>query len=278
MDWTVTGLLAGVTVLAGGVAYESIVLVRSGPDRANAYQFSAVLIPARERAPIADTNTTTSYSVPGNSSALLSAPRLEPPAIGRRDQVGLEPTASKLPLADPGNYAGRPKALTITNESATASLNSGPPVGRNEVKAPPPPQIGADSWRVVTTSKASYFNLGGHVNKDGVVDSLASSYLRDALKKHRNYPTLPAPIKAYIDAPNINLTKIAGYRTLLGIDDKKMEEEQGVKFIKIASRGLDIDNASQSDVPDINVAPFDLDPLDQMNVELRRDLALGLVP
>jgi hypothetical protein len=201
--------------------------------------------------------------------------------MNSRDQVSLQPPANRLnnyPLpTDSGDHASRPKA--ITDGAATASLNNGLPVGRNEAKSPPPPQINADSWRVVTTSKASFFNLGGHVDKDGVVDSLASSYLRDALQKHRNYPTLPTPIKSYIAAPRINLTKIAGYRNLLGVDDRKMEEEQGVKFIKIASsRGVDMNDAHLSDVPDIDVPPIDLSPLEQMSSDLRRNPALGLVP
>jgi hypothetical protein len=129
-----------------------------------------------------------------------------------------------------------------------------------------------ETWRVETTAKASYFNLGGHVDKDGVVDSLASSYMRDALKKQKNYPKLPPQIKAYIDAPNINLAKIAGYRALLGIEDRKMEEEQGVKFVRVANRGIDLTASSHAapgdDAGDVaagtDVPPLDLGPLDHM--------------
>jgi hypothetical protein len=151
-------------------------------------------------------------------------------------------------------------------------LNDRPPradyasLPRPETKPALPP-MAAELWRVETTAKANYFNLGGHVDKDGVVDSLASSYLRDALKKHRNFPKLPPQIKAYIDAPNINLAKIAGYRAMLGVDDRNMEEEQGVKFVRVGSRGLDLtvpgtdtdEPAAGKDVP-----PLDLNPLEQM--------------
>jgi hypothetical protein len=51
-----------------------------------------------------------------------------------------------------------------------------------EVDAPLQPR--AEVWRVVPTANASYFNLGGHIDKNGIVDSLASGYLRDALKSH----------------------------------------------------------------------------------------------
>jgi hypothetical protein len=141
------------------------------------------------------------------------------------------------------------------------------------VKPPPQPQISSDTWRVQTTAKASYFNLGGHIDKNGVVDSLASSYLRDALKKQKNYAKLPAQIRAYIDAPNVNLAKIAGYRALLGVNDKQMEEEQGVKFIMIASsRGLEITSPGAADV---DAPPIDLSSLE---FDLRRSLMPGSVP
>jgi hypothetical protein len=135
------------------------------------------------------------------------------------------------------------------------------------------PQASSDVWEVRTTAKASYFNLGGHVDKNGVVDSLASSYLRDTLKKHQNYPKLPPHIQAYINEPNINLAKIAPYRARLGIDDKEMEEKQGVQFIRIvASRG--IENTSPI-ADDFDASPIDLSPLERMAFDLRHG---GAVP
>jgi len=91
-----------------------------------------------------------------------------------------------------------------------------------------------DQWRVVVTAKASYFNLGGHVDSSGIVDSLASSHLRDALKSHRNFAQLPPEIRTHILTQNINLTKVAPYRGLLGMNDKTLEEEQAVRFERIA--------------------------------------------
>jgi hypothetical protein len=52
--------------------------------------------------------------------------------------------------------------------------------------------------RVLVTSKASYFNLGGHVDSAGIVDSIASSRLRDALKEHKNFARLPPDIRTHI--------------------------------------------------------------------------------
>ena len=38
-------------------------------------------------------------------------------------------------------------------------------------------------------------------------------------------------MKAHINnSPNINLVKLAPYRKLLGVNDRWLEEEQGVKF------------------------------------------------
>jgi hypothetical protein len=126
--------------------------------------------------------------------------------------------------------------------------------------------------------------LGGHVDKNGIVDSLASSYLGDALKKHKNYPKLPPQIQAYINAPNINLTKIAGYRAMLGIDDKEMEEKQGVKFVRIASsRGIEIIEITDLELADSSAADFDASPIDlglleSMDFDLRRRMMQGFVP
>jgi hypothetical protein len=139
------------------------------------------------------------------------------------------------------------------------------------VKPPPPqlkPQISSDLWEVRTTAKASYFNLGGHVDKNGLVDSLASGYLRDALKKHQNYAKLPPHIQAYINEPNVNLAKIAGYRVMLGIDDKEMEEKQAVRFIRIAAASRGIENISPS-TADFDASPIDLSSLEKMASDLR---------
>jgi hypothetical protein len=86
---------------------------------------------------------------------------------------------------------------------------------------------------VVPTANASYFNLGGHIDKNGIVDDLANSHLRDALKAHSKFPLLPPDIKTHILTQNINLPKIAPYRNLLGMDDRILEQEQAVKFIRV---------------------------------------------
>ncbi len=259
MDWTLTGALGGVAILAITVGYEFSVIARSNPEPAKKYQATAVLIPARER-PVVNANSdapSAGYALQSNASAVEYAPAPQADAPRVSNAAGPQ-YPSRVEIPPP---VGRPMD------------HSPPPVysisAYNEVKAPPrpKPQISSDFWEVHTTAKASYFNLGGHVDKNGVVDSLASSYLRDALKKHKNYAKLPPQIQVYIDGPNVNLAKIAGYRALLGMDDKEMEEKQGVKFIRIASsRGIEITSPS---AVDFDASPIDLSSLERMDFDLR---------
>jgi hypothetical protein len=259
VDWTLTGALGGVAILAVAVGYEFSTIPLNGPEPANKHQAAPILIPARERAAVE--------------------------ASSRAPEVGYNLHSSSPTVG----YAPAPQANTPRLSNATESPQISPPVEvssrAKDHSAPPPvysssahnevkpslehakPKISSDLWEVHTTAKASYFNLGGHVDKNGVVDSLASGYLRDALKKHQNYAKLPARIQAYINEPNINLAKIAEYRALLGIDDKEMEEKQGLQFIRIAaSRGIEDTSASTID---FDASPIDLSSLDRMALDLR---------
>jgi len=258
MDWTLIGALGGVAIFAVAAGYEFSMIARYSPEPAKKHQAAPILIPARER-PVVEASS----NPPASGYALQSSP----PAVG----YAPAPQANARRLSD---ATESPQNSSRAEVSSRAKDHSLPPVysssAHNEVKPPPPqpkPQISADLWEVHTTAKASYFNLGGHVDKNGVVDSLASSYLRDALKKHQNYAKLPSRIQAYINEPNINLAKIAAYRAQLGIDDKEMEEKQGVQFIRIAaSRG--IENASLG-ITDFDASPIDLTPLERMALDLR---------
>ena len=247
MDWTLTGAVAGVAIVATAVGYEFYVFTRSDPEPAKEYHATAVLIPASKRPVL---TTPAIANVPGLE---INATQVSPTAGSRQS-----PSRTEAPLSDGSRPPDQPPPANYGNSA------------HNKVK--PQPKVNSDSWMVRTTAKASYFNLGGHVDKNGVVDSLASSYLRDALKKHKNYAKLPAQIQVYIDAPKVNLAKIAGYRALLGVSDKEMEEEQGVRFVLIAnSRGIEINPT----VADVDIPPIDLS---SMEFDLRRRMQLGLVP
>jgi hypothetical protein len=262
MDWTLTGALGGVAILVVAVGYELSVISRYDPEPVKKHQAAPTLIAAREPAVV---------EASSNAPAVGYALQSRAPTVG----YAPAPQANAPRLSDtaesPQNSSDSPQNLSRVEVSSRAKDHPLPPVystAHNQMKLSPPQsksQTGSDLWEVHTTARASYFNLGGHV-KNSVVDSLASSYLRDALKKHQNYAKLPSNIQAYINEPNINLAKIAGYRALLGIDDKEMEEKQGVQFIKIASRG--IENTSPG-ITDFDASPIDLSSLERMAFDLR---------
>jgi hypothetical protein len=251
MDWSLTGALGGVAILAVAVGYGFSMIPGYGPEPANKHQAAPILIPARERA-----------VVDASSNA---------PAVSSPPAYDLAPQANAPRLSDTPESPQYPSHVEVNSR---AKDNSPPPgyssSAHNEVKPqtrPLKPQSSSDLWEVHTTANASYFNLGGHVDKNGVVDSLASSYLRDALKKHQNYAKLPSRIQGYINESNINLVKIAAYRGLLGIDDREMEEKQGLQFVRIvANRGIEDVSPSTTD---FDASPIDLSSLDRMAFDLR---------
>jgi hypothetical protein len=177
---------------------------------------SAAPAPAHER-PL--TGDPMAASATTDATAAARPPRRPP----------VEPVVARPVLAPP------PKKLAMAYAPAMGHPVTPKPQVHPQLQVEPPDlRIGAEQWKVTTTSNASYFNLGGHVDKAGVVDSMASSHLREAFRSHKNFEKLPNHIKVHINTQNIDLSKIAPYRTLLGIDDKKLEQEQGVKFERIA--------------------------------------------
>jgi hypothetical protein len=228
MDWPVIGAVSAVVIIGGGVTYEAVSLLRSGTAPAKP---AAHLL-----ASYGSSTDRSAYDIPGFA--------------GNGTGTGERPLSFPLiRLIDPD----RP---TEANSSAqSAASPSGPlakktPVQPNVAKPPPSGDVKlakltptetepapllprSEQWRVVPTANASYFNLGGHIDKDGVVDSLASSHLRDALKQHSKFPQLPPDIKSHILTQNISLPRIAPYRSLLGIDDAVMEREQAVRFVRV---------------------------------------------
>jgi hypothetical protein len=227
----VIGAIAGVTIVAGAVIFEVIAFVKADPE------------------PVKTAQVLSSYG----SSVERSANELPGFATGKSD-----PPAPSFPLirlidpdrtfpidgdeAVPQAPAPRPSSA-VPKKAPPVSATPDTPSDLKVAKLTPPEQKVAapdiqprtDQWKVLVTSKASYFNLGGHVDSNGIVDSLASSRLRDALKEHKNFARLPPDIRTHILTQNINLAKVAPYRGLLGIDDKRMEEEQAIKFERVVS-------------------------------------------
>ena len=236
MDWPVIGAVSAVAIVAGAVTFEVVVLMQPDP------------------APVKRAPLLANY---GGGSVERSAYELPGFATGRKSEW--TPTFPLIPLIDPDRLpqaesqipADRPRAPEASKKPPATSAAAPavkPPAPADQRNAPPQGELKTamlttpevqprvEQWRVVVTAKASYFNLGGHVDRAGIVDSLASSHLRDALKSHRNFPKLPPDIQTHILTQNINLAKVAPYRGLLGMDDKTLEEEQAVRFERIASR------------------------------------------
>jgi hypothetical protein len=256
MDWTLTGALGAVAILVVAVGYEFYVITGYSPERAKKHQPAPTLIAAPERAVI---------EASSNAPAVGYAPQASPPVEGYAPapRTSVPPSA----ITEPPQNSSRVEVSSRAKDQPLPPAYANSAHGEVKLPARSKPKISSDLWEVHTTAKANYFNLGGHVDKNGVVDSLASSYLRDALKKHSNYAKLPAHIQTYINEPSIHLAKIAGYRAQLGIDDKEMEEKQGVQFIRIAaSRGIEGTGPSTTD---FDASPIDLSSLERMAADLR---------
>jgi hypothetical protein len=231
MDWPVIGAVSAVAIVAGAVTFEVVVFMQ--PDPAPLKRTPQL---ARYGTPV----ERSAYEIPGFATGRPSEwtpsfpliPLIDPDRIPQAEsRISADqppvPEAPRKPPAPLGSArqpsSGEPQKTTSPGEFKTAKL------------ATPDLQSHAEQWRVVVTTKASYFNLGGHVDSAGIVDSLASSHLRDALKSHRNFAQLPPEIRTHILTQNINLTKVAPFRGLLGMNDKTLEEEQAVRFERVAA-------------------------------------------
>jgi hypothetical protein len=241
MDWLVVGALSAVGIVTAVVGFELVALVHSGPKTAKAPPLLASYGSSVDRS---------AYEIPGFATARPgNPPPLSFPLIRLIDpdrdssSANDQPTApaattGKAPVATAGKAPAQPSVAT---PSIAAPSQLPAPLAPNETKLAKlttpeleaPLQPRAEVWRVVPTANASYFNLGGHIDNNGIVDSLASPHLRDALKQHSKFAQLPPDIRTHILTQNINLPKIAPYRGLLGMDDKILEQEQAVKFIKV---------------------------------------------
>jgi len=219
MDWPVIGTVSATILVAGVFTFEVVVFMQPDPAPIRPLpRLPRLIEPAR---------------VTQSESPLPRLARLtEPDRVPRSE--------SSLP-ADPEPAAPTPQQASIA--SAFAKL---PPSGV-VYSAPPPrefktakltlpdPQPRPEQWRVVVTAGANYYNLGGHVDRAGIVDELASSHLREGLKVHRNFARLPPDLRTHILTQNISLPKLAPYRGLLGMNDKTLEEEQAIRFVRVVS-------------------------------------------
>jgi hypothetical protein len=236
MDWPIIGAVSAVTIAAGVVIFEVVIFTQSGP---------ASIKRAPQLASYGSSVERSVYDIPGFAAGRPTEWQPSFPLIRLIDPDPTPQAKGPFPAGSAPTPGGSKKSSATSVPATSTSLATKPSSSVDQRPTPPPSvtsQPTSDSsprveqWRVIVTAQASYFNLGGHVDKAGIVDSLASSHLRDALKSHRNFPQLPADVRTHILTQNINLTKVAPYRGLLGMNDKTLEEEQAIRFERIASR------------------------------------------
>lgn len=227
MDWPLTGVIAGTLILAGATTAGLFFLYQSSPHDLIAPKAPLPFLMTTDSARISMDSPRLSEPVAYPSTQTPQAPlvqtRTEPVSAGKiKESTNQYPPDDSMARRRPSSDYTKPASPSV---SAPLSAQ---------------PQIRIQEWRAVPTARASLFNLGGHLDQSGVVDNMASGPLRDAFKKVKNYDRLPPEAKALIAAPNINLSKLAPYRALLGIDDSKIEQEQAVKFVRVGStRSID---------------------------------------
>jgi len=221
MDWPLAGIAIGIAAFTGATAYGVVSYIESDspPQHKAAEKSPEPVLTPRSALPrfispdeqFDDTTPLISLSKPQGSF------EFEKPSEASPSQPAPPPVKARHP---PPARAITPAAKPLPPSNTTAMIN---PFHAQQ----------AVQWRVIPTANASYFNLGGHIDRAGTVDSVASEQLREAFKAHRNFNRLPPDIRTHILTQNISLPKIAPYRGLLGINDKTIEREQAVRFERV---------------------------------------------
>jgi hypothetical protein len=229
IDWLLTAVLTAMAVLVCMAGVWAYTYVRSAPlPKAKALAFSVQLSPGLEPAE--------AHNEPVSLDILPEQP-LFPPDVVVAEPPPPEPATPKAKTA-PAVQRPSPEPRTPAGPVAKApppaeQKKPATQVAKAPTAAPAPPP---EAWRVVTTSKAGMMNLGGHIDRNGMVDGMANPHLKDALMKHRNFSRLPAAIRSYISAASsLDLNRLAPYRNYLGMDEGVMEE-QGIRFVRVAQR------------------------------------------
>lgn len=221
MDWPLAGIAIGIAALTGATAYGVVSYIESDPP---AQHKAAVKSPEPALTPRAALRLSLSPDEQFNDTTPLI--NLSRP----QDSIEFDRRSG----ASPSQPAPPPVKNTHPLPARAIPPAAKPPSPSSDVAMITPHHAQqAVQWRVVATANASYFNLGGHINGAGIVDSVASEQLREAFKVHRNFNKLPPDIRTHILTQNISLPKIAPYRGLLGINDKTIEREQAVRFERV---------------------------------------------
>jgi len=232
MDWPVIGAVSVVVIAGGAVAYEAVAYLGAEPAPTRHPPLLASYGSSVERS---------AYDLPGFATGATEEKPLSFPLIRLIDPDRLPAPEQAAPGALPKSPEPPPKPKPTAQEPAKPAPPNDVKIARltppdaepAQSKAESRPEPRPEQWRAVPTANASYFNLGGHIDKAGVVDSLANGHLRDALRQHSRFAQLPPDIKTHILTQNISLPRIAPYRGLLGMDDKTLEQDQAVRFERV---------------------------------------------
>ena len=246
MDWPVIGTVSAAILVAGAVTFEAVVAIQPAPPVKPVPRLATLigrdLIVQSESAMSAGPGPA---ARPAESASSVLVYEVSPapddlPSARPSTEFKAAKLASPTP-ADTGPAAWTPKAVSTASASLGLSASGEvyspqlPSLFKPAKLVLSEPQSRAVQWRVVVTANASYYNLGGHVDRAGIVDEIASSRLREALKTHRNFPQLPPDLRTHILTHNISLPRLAPYRGLLGMNDRTLEEEQAIRFERVAS-------------------------------------------
>lgn len=238
MDWPLTAVLTGMGAAVCAAGVYGVIWARSVPvPTAKAPAFTVALSPGVDPAtffkqpPQLDILPLQPLDPPPPPEPVATPEVPEPAAPKAKKSPAAPNPAAQKPAAQKTAPEPSSKAVPAPEQKKMASTDFRP-----APKAPAAPPVEVEQWRVVTTSKASMFNLGGHVDKAGIVDGMATPHLKEALQKHKNFGRLPPAIKAHVNgAANIDLNRLAPYKSLLGMDQSLMED-QGVRFERVAHR------------------------------------------
>lgn len=221
MDWPLAGIAIGIAAITGATAYGVVSYIEADPPQ--------LKVAAKSPEPALTPRAALRLSLSPDEQFNDTTPLI---SLSRPQDSLESEKSSNAPSSQPAPPPAKEKHSLPDRAITPAAKPPASPSGNIAMINPHHVQQ-AVQWRVVATANASYFNLGGHINGAGIVDSVASEQLREAFKGHRNFNKLPPDIKTHILTQNINLPKIAPYRGLLGINDKTIEREQAVRFERV---------------------------------------------
>ena len=179
MDWPLAGIAIGIAALTGATAYGVVSYIDSDPPPQLKV---AAKSPEPALTPRSALRLSLSPDEQFNDTPLIS--------LSRPQDSSESDKPSDASLSQPVSPFAKDKHPLPARTIPPAAKPPPPPSGNIAMISPHHVQQ-AVQWRVIPTANASYFNLGGHIDRAGIADSVASEQLREAFKVHRNFRKLP---------------------------------------------------------------------------------------